>query len=410
MKILGFLGLVALGAILPATGASAQVQPLPDQIAPGGLPAVAAPAPQVRKSAPRRAPAPDLQASLIETANANTVSIISGTPGATYFRIASDLAFTLDDGDNLRILPILGKGAQQNGYDLLFLKGVDIGLVRTDTLELLKSDKRISNPAGQLVYIARLFNDEMHVIAGSDITDIHQLAGRKVSFDVRGSGTSYTGRIIFQALGIQVEAVDMDQPAAQEALKRGELGAVVSVAAKPVSVISSFKSGGKFHLVPVPYPASVADRYFPASLAEGDYPDLVAKGETVNTIAVGTILGAYNWPENTPRYKRIARFVDAFFSKFDELQKVPRHPKWQEVNLAATVQGWTRFKPAQQWLDRTSAPAAAVAPGGDQSAAQFALFRQFLAVKNIDPATSSAAGNQERLFKEFLEWNRTRKP
>ena len=75
--------------------------------------------------------------------NANTVTVISGTPGGTYFRAASDMAFVLDDGDNLRILPILGKGAGQNAYDVRFLRGVDLGFVRTDTLDQLRQDKRL---------------------------------------------------------------------------------------------------------------------------------------------------------------------------------------------------------------------------------------------------------------------------
>src|ERR1044072_6976076 len=47
----------------------------------------------------------DNEAAIAERMNANTVAVISGTPGGTYFRAASDMAFVLDDGDNLRILP-----------------------------------------------------------------------------------------------------------------------------------------------------------------------------------------------------------------------------------------------------------------------------------------------------------------
>src|SRR3954464_7131476 len=120
------------------------------------------------------------EASLVERMNANTVTVISGTPGGTYFRAASDMAFVLDDGDNLRILPVLGKGAGQNAYDIRFLKGVDLGFVRTDTLDQLRRDKRLTRIDERLVSIARLFNDELHVIASREVTDIRQLAGRKV--------------------------------------------------------------------------------------------------------------------------------------------------------------------------------------------------------------------------------------
>lgn len=338
--------------------------------------------------------------SLADRLNANTVSIVSGTPGATYFRIASDIAFVLDDGDNLRVLPILGKGAEQNAYDILFLKGVDIGLVRTDTLELLKRDSRIRSPESQLVYIARLFNDEMHVIADTSITDIRQLAGKKVNFDVKGSGSNFTGRAVFELLDIQVEALNLDQPTALDMLKKGQIDAVVSVAAKPVRVIQELEGGGKLHLLDVPYPANVEDRYLPASVNAQDYPKLVPPGVTVNTVSVGTILGAYNWKEGTDRYKRLARFVDAFFGKFEEFQKPARHPKWKDVNLAATVPGWKRFKPAQDWLDTGSSTPTSELQN---------QFKQFIAAKS-DPASQTARvtpDDRERLFKEFLQWNRT---
>ncbi|MFL5232203.1 MAG: TAXI family TRAP transporter solute-binding subunit, partial [Microvirga sp.] len=286
------------------------------------------------------------EAALGERMNANTVAVVSGTPGGTYFRMASDMAFVLDDGDDLRILPILGKGAGQNAYDIRFLKGVDLGFVRTDTLDQLREDKRLTNVDRHITYIARLFNDELHVIAPREVTDIRQLAGKKVSFDVKGSGTDYTGRSMFKGLGLDIEAVNIDQSAAFDLLKRGELAAVVSVAAKPVAVVAGFDPGERFHVLPVPFVDALADKYFPATLTAKDYPKLVPEGATVNTLAVGTVLGAYNWPAKSERYKRIARFIDVFFSKFDEFLKPPRHAKWREVNLAAGLANWKRFPAA----------------------------------------------------------------
>lgn len=329
---------------------------------------------------------------LSQRMNANTVAVISGTPGGTYFRMASDMAFVLDDGDALRILPILGKGAGQNAYDIRFLKGVDLGFVRTDTLEQLRQDKRLKNVDQHIAYVARLFNDELHVIASREITDVKQLAGRKVSFDVKGSGSDYTGRAMFERAGIAVEAVNVDQATALDMLRKDELAAVVSVAAKPVAIVSSFDGEGRFHLLDVPYGAAMAPNYYPAQFGDSDYPKLVSKGRTVGTLAVGTILGVYAWPEKTERYARIARFVDAFFSKFEQFSKPARHPKWQEVNLAATVPGWKRFRAAEEWLAREGA-------GEDATARQ--EFDRFL-----DARKGGASGDREQLFNEFTQWRR----
>ena len=66
-------------------------------------------------------------------------------------------------------------------------------------------------------------------------------------------------------------------------------------------------------------------------------------------------MAVFAWQPHTERYNKVTRFVDAFFSKFDQFQQPPRHPKWREVNLTAEVPGWTRFQPAQDWLVQQTA-------------------------------------------------------
>src|ERR1700740_1624785 len=78
---------------------------------------------------------------LRERTNAGTVGIISGGINGTYIRIAAELASVLDDGGTLRVLPIIGKGSLQNIADILFLKGVDIGIVQSDVLAYIKRER-----------------------------------------------------------------------------------------------------------------------------------------------------------------------------------------------------------------------------------------------------------------------------
>ena len=53
-----------------------------------------------------------------ERLNANTIAIVSGNPNATYLTIAYDLSDVLDDGDNFRILPVIGKGMVEADHDV----------------------------------------------------------------------------------------------------------------------------------------------------------------------------------------------------------------------------------------------------------------------------------------------------
>lgn len=294
---------------------------------------------------------PESRVQLTERVNAGTVTVISGTVSGAFIQIANDLSFVLDDGDRLRVLPVIGKGAEQNLVDIILLKGIDLGIVRSDGLEALRRDPRLPGADKDIAYITRLFTDEAHLIAGPGITDISQLAGKRVNFDLQGSGANFTGRLIFDRLGIQVEATNFDQPTSYEMLKRGEIAATFQMSGKPIRAVANIDRAAGLRLIPIPYDPRIGDLYLPAQFSAQDYPNLVPEGE-IPTVAVASILAVYNWPENSDRYKRVARFVEALFTKLPEFQKPPRHPKWTEVNLAATVPGWRRFKAAQDWLDR----------------------------------------------------------
>src|SRR5919107_1210124 len=124
-----------------------------------------------------------------ERANAGTIGVISGGADGTYIRIAADLANVLD-GDSLRILPIIGRGSLQNLQDIMFLRGVDIGIVQMDAREGLAPSTLQASAQQRLRYLARLYNEELHVLASRDVTSLRQLEGKKVNIDKPGSGTN----------------------------------------------------------------------------------------------------------------------------------------------------------------------------------------------------------------------------
>ena len=132
-------------------------------------------------------------------------------------------------------------------------------------------------------------------------------------------------------------------------------------------------------------------------LTNAEYPNLIAPGEQVETIAASSVLIAYNWPKNTDRYRRIEKFVNAFFAKFAEFQKTPRHPQWKNVNLAATVPGWKRFPAAEEWLAKYRE---------DALSSRRKQFEEYLADRTAGRAISERDRNQ--LFEDFLKWSQAR--
>jgi TRAP transporter TAXI family solute receptor len=337
--------------------------------------------------------------SLGERLNTNTIAIVSGNPNATYLTIAYDLSAVLDDGDNFRILPIIGKGGGQNIRDVRFLKGVDLGITQSIILNEYRESNEIGNIDDQIVYITKLFNEEMHVVvrADSGITSIEQLNGKTVNFSDVGSGSQLSTRDIFRRLGIHAQEINVGQADAFEKLKSGAIAATILIAGKPAGAMAKARAAEGFRFLPVPFSKPLQADYLPAVLGHDDYPGMVESGHDVSTIAVSAVLIAYNWPRDSDRYRRIANFVEHFFPKLAEMQKPPRHPKWHETNLAAVLPGWTRFPAAQEWLDQhRQTPAAATR---DQ-------FDQFLATQQASGGSDGAVStaDREQLFQQFLKW------
>jgi TRAP transporter TAXI family solute receptor len=329
--------------------------------------------------------------------NQNTVTLITGTIGGTYVQFGADLASVLDDGNKLRVLPIVGRGSVQSVADILFLQGVDIGIVRADTLDYLERKGFAKDIKKQFTYVTKLYNEEMQVIAPKSINSLRDLEGKTVSVDLPNGSTFVTVLTVADRIGMKANWVYIEQRIAMEKLKKGEVDAVIVVGGKPYKSVSSFQNDGRFHLVTVDYDRPLQGDYLPASFTAKDYPNLIAEGETVDTIAVPAVLAAYNWNPGNDRYRKLSQFVDAFFSKFPTFQNPPFHPKWREVSLAAPLAGWTRLPYAQQWLDAHGIVANARGK-----------FDDFM---NQNPtAAKGAATNQaspadrDALFRQFQSW------
>ena len=333
-------------------------------------------------------------ASTKQALNANTVGLISGTIGGTYVQFGADLASVLDDGNKLRVLSIVGRGSVQSVADILFLQGVDLGIVRADTLDYLEKKGYAKDLKKQFTYVTKLYNEEMQIIAPKSVNSLRDLEGKTVSVDLPNGSTFVTVLTVADRIGMKANWVYIEQRIAMEKLKKGELDAVIVVGGKPYKSVSNFGNDGRFHLVKVDYEKPLQGDYLPATLTSKDYPNLIAEGETVDTIAVPALLAAYNWAPNTDRYRKLTNFVDAFFTKFPQFQNPPFHPKWKEVSLSAPLPGWQRLPYAQQWLD---------SHGLEAPVARNNRFDTFLKQTSAH-GKLSADKDKEELFRQFKAW------
>lgn len=335
------------------------------------------------------------QSTITERMNANTLMLVTATPGLTYAAYGYDLADVLNDGDDFRILPIISQSALANIRDVRFLRGVDLGFVQTNVLGYYRKTGEMPDLAQKIVYIFELCDEEVHIVARGNFNSIEDLRGAKVNFNTAGSGNQMTARDIFGHFGVNVEEVNMRQQDGLEKLKHGEIAATVFTAGKPSSVLASLKASDGYRIIPIPWNNWMLGDYLPSPLNHDDYPNLIASGQSIPTVATGTIMIAYNWPKNTDRYRRIDDFVNRFFPRLAEFQKPPHNEKWRETNLAAKVPGWKRFDGAEEWL---------AAHQGQQP--NQVRFEQFLATRNLTTGTADRLSQADRhvLFEDFLKW------
>src|SRR5260370_30538243 len=116
-----------------------------------------------------------------------TVGVAGGQLSGTYMTFANELAEVLDDGDNLRVIPIVTYGAASNMDDLLYLRQIDVAVTQADVFEYFRTQRKISNLAYRVNYIVRLPVSEWHILSSTGSKTIEDLRGEKDSFGPAGT-------------------------------------------------------------------------------------------------------------------------------------------------------------------------------------------------------------------------------
>jgi len=332
---------------------------------------------------------------IVERVNRWTVGVAGGQLSGTFSRFAAELATALDDGEKLRVLPVVTYGATDNVSDLLYLKGIDIAITHADVFEEFKQRRNVSDIDRRINYITQMYVSEMYLYVRPEIKSIEDLEGKKVGLHVKGAGQTTSGPILFERMGVTPEFVFVNNKIGIEKMREGEFSAIVHNGGKPNSLFANLQPEPGFKLLPIPYSEKFSDYYVPSSLGYEDYPNLFKGGESIETLGIPVVLAVYNWPLGTDRHRKVTRFIEYYFDRFDRLRKPPFHPKWKSINLAATVPGWTRYSEAQKIIDRMTAEAKAAQE--EQPVAE-------QAVDELATALGIETKTEQNLFREFMQW------
>jgi TRAP-type uncharacterized transport system substrate-binding protein len=339
--------------------------------------------------------------------NAGTVTIMSGSTFDGTAVIARDLA-ALVGGGLLRAVPMIGQGPAQTLRDVLSAGGtgvsVDLGVTHSTVLNHYARTGELGPIKDRLVYVAKLFNEDLHLLAGADIATVEDLDGKVVNVGPEGSATQIAAEILFEALELQIQAAHLDPAEAVAQVRSGDLDAAIVIGTTPITGLSQIGREAGVKLLPVPYPRGLEDDTYPTVLTHEDYPALIESGARVDTVGICAVLVALgdteSDAEDADRQAKTDLFVDRFFAMFDALRQPPNHSKWQEVNFAATLEGWRRAPQSQAWLDR--ARSAALAEARERES-----FKKFLTQTGdvVSPGSVSDA-DQEKLFRAFKAWSK----
>lgn len=317
--------------------------------------------------------------------NAWTVGLAAGEREGAPLQLATDIARVVDNGDNMHVLSIVTRGPTENIEDLLYLKGVDLAIVNSDSLQQFQA--KIPDIRQKITYILNLFPSELHIMVRPEIKSLADLRDKKVNFNTQGTAAAYSGPLIFDKLKItDVQRTFIPHQVAIEQMKEGanDMAAVVFVTSKPVDAFLKGKWPQGFHFLSVTM--DDYSYYLPAKLSASDYPAFIQPGSDIETVAIPTFLAAFNWPKGSDHYQRLERFVDNLFTRFTTLQGPGYHPKWKDVVLNAEVPGLTRFRPAQEWLDKATAVAQAPSPP--------------------TTVTTTMSQGDAKLWQDFLRWRK----
>jgi TRAP-type uncharacterized transport system substrate-binding protein len=261
-----------------------------------------------------------------------------------YVQLTDNMKSVLDKGNEIRLVQSLGDNHVQTIYDMLYLKGIDLGIVHSDVLEFMERTQYFPVEKKWIRYLVKLFDEKVVIIANSTYKKIEDLSGRPVNFAKAGKGRYITGTLLFDTLGINVEPLEINKKVALKKVKSGEIAAMVYLIEDQLAPgFHDLTADDNVRLLTIPQTKKLLTIYNPTELTHEDFPNLIPEGESSPSIAVGVMLASYNWPTDHWRHEKVARFVEAFVSKFDEFKDPRYDPAWKNVSLLADVPRWSRL-------------------------------------------------------------------
>lgn len=172
----------------------------------------------------------------------NRITIASGTPGGMYYELAGKLSHRLQTGKGSQPNVIATNGSLENLRQLLSGQA-ELALIQESTV---RSD--------QISVVAPLFYEAVHILvpADSSITQVDQLANKRVIMGTKESGTRQAALRVLKHFGIHESDMTIIEGDWNKPQQRQEADAIIAVIKVGQKGIADLLSIEKYRLISLP--------------------------------------------------------------------------------------------------------------------------------------------------------------
>jgi TRAP transporter TAXI family solute receptor len=268
------------------------------------------------------------------------MGIVTGNVTGTYIKIGEDIK-KIAEPSHISLQVFESAGSIQNVFDVRRKRGVQLGIVQSDVLDYIRDisdDLELKTIAAKLAAVYPLYKEEVHILGDLSLKTLQDLHGKRVAIGPQRSGTYLTAKTIFFQTGITPsKEVFLGGKEALDALRRGEIDAMLYVAGAPATLFSeNTTADDKFQLIGVDDKA--LDSYLTAVIPAGTYK---WQESDVRTVAVKAVLITFSYAgEQCQNVAKVAKIIHENKAWLD----ANGHPKWREVNLDERLPKWPQYE------------------------------------------------------------------
>jgi hypothetical protein len=275
--------------------------------------------------------------------------------------LAAELASAVDDEGRIRLLPVMGYGAEANVRDMLYLRGIDLGILNSDMLSYLEIEGKLPGAKQRLRLVARLFDKRVFVLARSDSTGLAALEGQEVLAAGGDGEARATARTLFALSGIRVSLREQDPETGLAELVAGKAAAMILIARDPDWLRTHVPPAAGLRLLEIPLTQRLAGTYEAASVDPAEAPGLAGPGP-VATVRLASVLATFNWRDSQSRYAPVNNLIKALYGIVASVRRSGTEGLWSEILPDADVPGWERYAPSVELARSLPEPAAVPRP------------------------------------------------